>query len=423
MPRITRMSRMPRIPIMPRMPRINRILRIPMKYDFHLLFCSCIFACMTAMEFIWSSFISIFVEFSEKPVISYIKNENNNTIVEKMPSANNFNICWFGRGPRVQTILAHEIAGVNKSIIKYNREIISTEDGVDISLDWKEHNNEMDEKTPLILCLHGMGGNSKTKIMETFTNLCLKRGYRAVVYNRRGHAGMSLLSRFENVKEEVVFPKHVNMNDMLCVVNHICEKYPKSPKYLFGFSCGANLAITYISKYPDNPFIACVSVSNGYNIYDGAKILAEKSPVCDAIVAQLLKNILSGDRLEEVYKIAKKSNINIDLESVMRCKSFTKMEEMLILPAYGYKSLKEYYDNDSCCNFINNVKTPLLCISNKNDPLVHSSMCNIPYEASLCNENVISIITNHGGHGGWIEEMGKDPWYAIIFFEYVCALL
>lgn len=392
-----------------------------LKTDFILLFCLLMFTFAAIMEMAWSMIISRFISISEKPLISYIKNEKNVKIINNIPSVNSFDIIWFGRGPRAQTILAHNVLYADNKIA-YSREIISTEDGVDISLDWKEDNEMMDEKTPIILCLHGMGGDSKTRVMETFSNLSLKRGYRAVVYNRRGHGGTSLLSKVENVKEKVIFPKHVNMPDMLLVVDHICSKYPNSPKYLFGFSCGANLAIKYLSEYPDNPFVCCASISNGYNIYDGAQILSEKSPVCGVIVAQLLKKLLDGDRYNEVKRIANNLNINLDLKSVLRCTSFNKLEEMLILPAYGFKSLKEYYDNDSCFSVIEKVKTPLLCISNKNDPLVHSSMCNIPTQAALCNENIISIVTNHGGHGGWIECKNKDPWYAIIFFEYINAL-
>lgn len=384
--------------------------------QYHHLLCKCIFTYVAVLEMIWSMCTTIFIPNSEKPMVSCIKNKKNRRILAKMPSANAFNIVWFGRGPRAQ-ILLHNLAPIDKSIA-YNREIISTEDGVDISLDYKE-DKAMNDKTPLILCLHGMGSNSKSMLMQAFTNVSLKRRYRSVVYNRRGHGDVSLLFRLDNVKEDVIFPRHVNMKDMILVVNHLVRKYPHAPKYLFGFSCGGNLLITYISKYPGNPFIASVSVSNGYNIYKGACIL-KKSPICDAMVSQSLKNILYN-KFDEVEKIAKKYNIHVDFESVMRCKSFKRLEEMLV-GLYGFGSLKEYYDSNSCHTFINKVKTPLLCINNMNDPLVHSSMCDIPLEASMRNKNIISITTKHGSHGGWIENINKDPWYAIIFFEYIEAI-
>ena len=397
------------------------------KTNYHGLFCFSIFTLIGIAEMIWSTLTSLttltslsrFSDFSEKPDISCIQTETNLAILKKIPSVNIFKSVWFGRGPRAQTLL-QSIASVDKNI-KYKREIIRTKDGVDISLDWKE-TDLMRHDTPIILCLHGLGGDSESRYMQTFTNLSLKKGYRTVVYNRRGHGGTSLLSKVENLKESVIFPKHVNMDDMLRVVDNLLKKYPRAPKYLIGFSCGANLLINYISKYHHNPFIGGASISNGYNIYKGTKILSEKSPVCDCIVSQFLKDILSSGRLEEVKKLAERSNITIDFEAVMKCKSIKKLEELLVVPAYGFKSLKEYYENDSCHNVIKDVKTPLLCIANKNDPLVHYSMCDIPKEAALLNKNIISVTTEHGGHVGWIEEINKDPWYAVVFFEYIKAL-
>lgn len=390
------------------------------KTNYYGLFCFSVFTFMGVIEMALSIFMTRLIDFSEKPTVSCINTEKNLNILKNMPSVNVFNIAWFGRGPRAQTLL-QAIAHVDKNI-KYKREMISAEDGVELSLDWKENNEIMNRETPIVLCLHGLGGDSGSRFIETFTNLSLKRGYRTVVYIRRGHGGTSLLSRVENDTEDVLFPKHVNMEDMMCVVDHLLKKYPRAPKYLIGFSCGANLLINYISKFPYNPFIGCASVSNGYHIYDGTKILSEKSPICDGIVSQFLKDILSSGRLEEVEKIAKRANIDIDFESVMKCKSITKLEEMLVVPAYGFKSLKDYYEKDSCHTRIKDVKTPLLCIANKKDPLVHHSMCDIPIQASLCNENIISVTTEHGGHVGWIEEMNKDPWYSLLFFEFIQAL-
>lgn len=383
--------------------------------DFYGIYCFSVFTSIGILEMVWSMFATSFLNCSDKPTISCIKNKKNKAILKSMPSVNVFNIVWFGRGPRAQTLL-QSMARVDKSI-QYEREVITTEDGVYLSLDWKQNNTIMNKETPIVLCLHGLGGDSKSRCMQTFTNISLKKGYRTVVYNRRGHGGTSLLSTLGNVDEDVIFPKHVNMKDMLCVVDHLLNKYPRAPKYLIGFSCGANLAINYVSKYAT--FVASASVSNVYNIFDAARILSKKSPICDGIVTQFLKDILSDGRLGEVKKIAKKSNINIDFESVMSCKSINKLEEKLIVPSYGFKSLKEYYETDSCHNVIKHTKTPLLCICNRNDPLVHSSMSEIPSAAAMLNENIITIVTEHGGHVGWIESLNKDPWYATVFFEYI----
>jgi predicted alpha/beta-fold hydrolase len=207
------------------------------------------------------------------------------------------------------------------------------------------------------------------------------------------------------------------MEDMEFVVAHLCHMYPLAPKYMIGFSCGANLGIKFIATSKNNPFIATASISNGYDIDSGTKLISETSPICDGLATQFLKGILFDGRLEEVKALSK--HLDIDFEAVMKTKSLRKIEELLILPLYGYNSLEQYYEQDSCHNYIRNVNSPLLCIANKNDPLIPHSMTDVPLEASKHNENIIAIITKRGGHIGWIEDDVNNPWYAKVFFEYI----
>ena len=62
----------------------------------------------------------------------------------------------------------------------------------------------------------------------------------------------------------------------VAVIQHICALYPEAPKFLIGFSCGANLAVNYLAHSDAScPFIATASVSNGYDIYHGEHVLTE----------------------------------------------------------------------------------------------------------------------------------------------------
>lgn len=385
----------------------------------HGLYCFAVFTSMALLEIAYSVASNMFIQRKEVPSIQCINNKKNTSIIKRIPSAKEFNIAWFARGPRAQTLL-QACARANKSIV-YEREIVKLGDGVDISFDWKQSDDTMCDTTPIIFCLHGLGGNSNSRYLQTFTNMAYNKGYRSVVYNRRGHGGGSLLSTMENKKEDVLFPKHSNIEDMESAVAHLCHKYPLAPKYLIGFSCGANLGIKYIATSEKNPFIATASISNGYNIHEGSKILSETSPVCDGIATQFLKDILVDGRLAEVQALSK--HLDIDFGAVMNSKSLRKLEELLIVPLYGYKSLQAYYEHDSCHNYIQHVNTPLLCIANMTDPLIPCSMVDVPVSAAKTNKHVISIVTNQGGHIGWVENDVLNPWYAKVFFEYIQTTL
>lgn len=346
--------------------------------------------------------------------VYHVKNKVNNEIITHLNSVKNgFNPLWFAQTGKAQTLIQSMSKFTTPPIewysYTYRREILTLDDGANIALDWKEdvHMNEM---TPVLVCLHGLGGDSQTSYLKRFTDIAVNKGYRTVVYNRRGHGGMSLIPGSK------LFPKHVNMDDMEAVTYHISCLFPIASKFLIGFSCGANLAVHYLTKY-ECEFVAGVSISNGFDIFNGTKLLAQDS-VCDGIITQFLKDILLDGRLEEVMHLCEERGYVIDFDEVMKTTSLRKLEELLVVPVYQYKSLQEYYDDDSCHTIIDRVINPLLCISSTDDPFVHKNVLKVPIEAAKTNEHVIAIVTDKGGHIGWIEEWNQIPWYCKVVFEY-----
>jgi predicted alpha/beta-fold hydrolase len=183
------------------------------------------------------------------------------------------------------------------------------------------------------------------------------------------------------------------------------------------------LAINYLEHVgTQSPFVAAASISNGYDILKGTTILRGKDAVCDGVVTQFIKDILMQGRLDESIQLAKAADIDIDFDAVMRCKSLQELEKLLVVPAYGYASLEEYYNDDTCHTKIGNVKSPLLCIANKKDPLIDVAVLEVPIEASKSNDHIMFVLTEHGGHVGWVEDLDSDPWYIRVYFEYIDAL-
>ena len=82
-----------------------------------------------------------------------------------------------------------------------------------------------------------------------------------------------------HILRRILSSVHIRIHfNLLClsrqvhVVEHIMRLFPDAPKYMIGFSCGANLAINYLAHVgKSSPFIASASVSNGYNILKGEK--------------------------------------------------------------------------------------------------------------------------------------------------------
>ena len=43
----------------------------------------------------------------------------------------------------------------------------------------------------------------------------------------------------------MIFPRHNHFEDTSVVVDHVVAMYPKAPKYMIGFSAGANHVVNY----------------------------------------------------------------------------------------------------------------------------------------------------------------------------------
>lgn len=332
----------------------------------------------------------------------------------------------------IQTIL-QDIMPIPFSSNKYIPEQITFPDGVATTLDWKEAVFGMHENSPIIVCLHGLGGNSSSRYLRIFTNYASQLGYRSVVYNRRGHGTGSLMPstyaraclgtatfREQRNADCKIFPRHVNMDDMEYVVDHIQKKYPNASKYLVGFSYGGNLAINYLAHHQSNPFMLTVAICNGYDIYNCTRLI--KGKYFQKRATDFLLDLLDHRRFHEARNLAAFKNVRIDWMAALRAKTIQDFETAIVVPAYGLQSLKEYYDQDSSHNKLDQVKSPLLCISNDTDPFVPKEMNKFPELGSKTNPYITHINTKYGGHLGWIEGLYKMPWYMnVIFCALACA--
>mmetsp|Transcript_40029 Transcript_40029/g.119212 ORF Transcript_40029/g.119212 Transcript_40029/m.119212 type:complete len:254 (-) Transcript_40029:1398-2159(-) len=123
-------------------------------------------------------------------------------------------------------------------------------------------------------------------------------------------------------------------------------------------------------------------------------------------------------RIEEVCKLAADAGVDIDMRAAQAATSVQQLESAIVVPAYGYRSLREYYDENSSTSAVSAVRTPLLVIGTRQDPLISEFMMEVPIAAARTNPNVLTVITRYGGHVGWLSSMQEDAWYMRLWFEF-----
>jgi predicted alpha/beta-fold hydrolase len=310
-------------------------------------------------------------------------------------------------------------AAVNrKASFSYSRsERVRMRDGVDVLLYWKE-TEAMPHDAPLVVVAHGIGGSSESGVSRCTTDMALVRGWRSVVYVRRGHGDASLLPSSARAPVTKGFPEHSDVDDMADVSAHVAAEFPQAPKALVGFSCGACGVVNYLGRHA-HPFVAGVSVCNAHDLRKLADWLRSRSTM-SAVLALSLQQLLARRR-PEIPALCEGLGVRaVDVQRLMGTADVLEFEAGLMLPlCKRYSNLDEYYASNSCHAALRDVQVPMLTMASLDDPLIDPQLTRIPIVASQANKHVFSVTTRGGGHLGWLTGWLGRSWQQDVVFAFL----
>ena len=79
-----------------------------------------------------------------------------------------------------------------------------------------------------------------------------------------------------------------------------------------------------------------------------------------------------------------------DLDHVLRAKTILELDDRLTRHVYGFDTVTEYYDSQSCKHVLEHVKTPLLCLNSRDDPFFGD----LPIQQCVDNPHIVLAITD-----------------------------
>ena len=170
----------------------------------------------------------------------------------------------------LQTIYATLYAKfLMKPKVKFNREILNTQDGGIISLDWTIKDRETVVKngtTPYVLILHGLTGGSHESYIQDLIVELQQFDYNCVVMNFRGCADTKVLT------PQLYSCSYTD--DVNITVRHIMAKDPSAAIFGVGFSLGSNVITKYAGQLGTNcPLVGLASIGNPYDMLGGQRNL------------------------------------------------------------------------------------------------------------------------------------------------------
>lgn len=127
--------------------------------------------------------------------------------------------------------------------------------------------------------------------------------------------------------------------------------------------------------------------------------------------------------LQRNEELIKAVHPHVDSGQIRRISSVTEFDTYFSTAAYGFASLEEYYEVSSCVQSIPAIAVPLLVLHADDDPVVPKDA--LPLDALRANPNILTAITDHGGHSSWLEgtyPFTRPAWVDRVAVEWLHAV-
>ncbi|CAH1802126.1 unnamed protein product [Owenia fusiformis] len=307
---------------------------------------------------------------------------------------------FWATNSHLQTILAALLPWPS---VDFSREYFMMKDKGMVALDWAMSKPWILNKTsPVLLIIPGLTGGAES--MAGVCQMASIRGYRCVVFNKRGHGGTRLST-----------PKLQSFgdpSDLRQCVKYIRMRYPKASIVGLGSSAGSGLLVSYLGEFGSSAYLkAGVLISPGY---DAAELFSNtiQKPY-EYILLYSLKRLLSK-HLHALSDV-------IHPHQALQANSLTEFEDAVYNKMYGYETMDHYWDKNNPMRDVDDVSIPVMCINSIDDPICKKK--NIPFELFEIYPNFLLAATHKGGHCGFFTGSIPHSWADKVAVEYLDAVL
>ncbi|KAF8628399.1 hypothetical protein AX15_003923 [Amanita polypyramis BW_CC] len=358
------------------------------------------------------------IYFAPKPIFLSVKKRSDNEQTEQLSLKellesrcpglfSNFNPVWWLFNGHLQTLycVIGDFSKIDK--VLYQRKYLRLIDGGTLGLDFVVNDHlRPDNSTPTIVVMHGLtGGSYEAYVRAILSKVCAPvsdggLGYRAVVINFRGCAGVPVTS------PQLYSAGHTD--DLRQALVYISNLFPGAPLLGIGFSLGANVMTRYAAEEGEKSRLrSCCTLSCPWDL------LRNNASIMSTFLGRRVYSRGMGNNLINLVKKNYKALASFPdhivskaAETVLTLKdpSIEKFDNTFTCkvggssPPFPFATADDYYRWASSHYVINDIRVPYLSINAADDPVV----AHVPLDA-IENGYVVMALTTGGGHLGWFQ--------------------
>ena len=291
--------------------------------------------------------------------------------------------------------------------VAYRRERWDTPDGDFLDIDFAEVAGtalpNLGEDSPLVLLLHGLGGDARRGYAAGTYKALAARGIRTVGMNYRGCSG-------EPNRKARLFHAGAT-DDPRMVLERLADRFPRAPLAAVGYSLGGHMlmrAATEADPLPET-LRGIVSVSSPLDLDRSARRLeGGMGRLYSRWILRALRAFVRA-KLDRGWTLTDSDRAegrrDPDWSAVFAATTIRAFDEALIAPLHGFRDAAHYYAEASCGPRLQAVKVPLTILRADDDPFLD------PREVEFVGANpaIRLVRTAHGGHVGFVDVHRGGP--------------
>ena len=263
-------------------------------------------------------------------------------------------------------------------------------DGDFIDIAWAI--NGLNDETPLVIFLHGLGGNIHSSYVAGQMRAYNRHGWRSVLMHFRGAS-----------QEPNRLPRTYHSGetgDLAFFLNELKRREPNTKKAVVGISLGGNVLLKWLGE---NGAQSIVHTAAAISVPFQLRVVADR---VNQGFSRFYQAYLLG-RLRHMFKRKMQqyaSTLPMTEEQLASLKCFWTFDERITAPMHGFPHVHAYYRAASSRQYFANITIPTLIIHALDDPFMTPAI--LPTEQELSPSTTLEL-ARKGGHVGFIS--GRMP--------------
>ncbi len=246
-----------------------------------------------------------------------------------------------------------------------------------------------------IVMLHGLEGSGNAGYIQTLAHAALTQQFTVHRFHMRTCGG---------TEDRCPTLYHAGLtSDLLEFLRQM-----SSPAFLVGFSLGGNVALKLAGELGEK----------GAALIRG--VCAISTPIDLAVCTQRLgqfRNRIYERRFLQRMRKRLFATGRYTREQLERPRSIYEIDDQITAPSFGFTGADHYYATQSAQNFLHDISVPTLIIEAKDDPFIPWSTYTHP--ALHLNPAITLIVTDHGGHLGFLSREAPRFWLDETVLEWI----